>query len=179
MIKINSALGNYGESNTNTGVKICGCANEVSPVGYFPSSNTPIECLATAVVSQSLKKRAPVLSYTKSGFLFTCNTNTTTLRPYQDCINLIGAYCLTTTPVFSSWSDCHSKIRSVRDNLNSNWKSYINYCAKFITGGNPNSQRCNDATNQILTNEYYVMSDGTNVNVPLSVVRGAAYIWNT
>ena len=162
----------------NTGVTLCGCANKVSPVGYFPSSKMPIQCLATGVESLSLKKRAPVLSYIRSGFLFTCNTNTTTLRPYQDCINLIGAYCLTTTSVFSSWSDCHSKILSVRDNLNSNWKSYINSCAQF-TGGSPTLQRCNDATNQILTNEYYVMSDGTNVNVPLSVVQGAAYIWIT
>ena len=155
---------------------LCGCANEKSPVGYFPSPRTPIKCLASEITT--VTKRAPVLSYIRSGFLFTCNTNTTTLRPYQDCINLIGAYCLTTTSVFSSWSDCHSKILSVRDNLNSNWKSYINSCAKF-TGGNPTSQKCNDATNQILTNEYYVMSDGTNVNVPLSVVQGAAYIWIT
>jgi hypothetical protein len=161
-------------------VTLCGCANEESPVGYFPAADTPVECLASEKSSNimTVTKRAPVLSLTKSGFLFTCNTNTTTLRPYQDCINLIGAYCLTTTPIFSSWSDCHSKVLSVRDNLNSNWKNYINSCAQF-TGGNPTSQRCNDATNQILTNEYYVLSDGTNVNVPLSVVRGAAYIWST
>ena len=123
------------------------------------------------------RELAPVLSYVKSGFQFTCNVNTTTLRPYKDCINLIGAYCLTTTPVFQSVCDCHEKVKSVRDNLNSNWKSYINSCASWISGS-PTSQRCNDATNQILTNEYYVDEGGVNINVPLSVVRGAAHIWN-
>ena len=123
------------------------------------------------------RELAPILSYTTSGFQFQCNVDTVRMRPYQDCINLIGAYCLTTTPVFQSVCDCHEKVKSVRDNLNSNWKSYINYCASW-NGGNPLSQKCNEATNQILTNEYYVDADGNNQNVPLAVISGAARMWS-
>ena len=179
-ININRAVG-------NTGVTLCSCANSVSPVGFFPSPETATECIATAVANQSklvtqstaiIKKRAAVLTFTTLQYTFTCNTTPTTLRPYQDCINLISAYCQSESRVFFSWSDCHTKVLSVKDKLNSNWKSYINSCAMFA-GGNPTSARCNNATNQILTNEYYVLSDGTNINVPLSVVEGAKYIWST
>jgi len=165
----------------NTDVTLCGCANSDSPVAFFPSLKTPTACLATTIGNQPaaiINKRAAVLTFTTLQYTFTCNTTPTTLRPYQDCINLISAYCQSESRVFFNWIDCHTKVLSVKDKLNSNWKSYINSCAMFA-GGNPTSARCNNATNQILTNEYYVLSDGTNINVPLSVVEGAKYIWST
>lgn len=34
-----------------------------------------------------------ILSIAKDNFQFACNVNTVTGRPYQDCIDLIAAYC--------------------------------------------------------------------------------------
>lgn len=77
--------------------------------------------------------------------------------------------------MFVSQCDCIKKVRTVRDQLNSNWKNYINSCAKF-TGGDPTLERgsfCSFYSTSILVNEKYVLADGTNVEVPLTVLESA------
>ncbi len=124
------------------------------------------------------RELAAVLTFVTLDYRFECHTTPDTLRPYIDCINLISAYCQSYSRIFISMNDCHTKIRMVRDRLNSNWKSWINSCFLCV-GGNSTSQRCTNATNNLLTNGYYVLPDGTNVNVPLSVVKGAEYLYGS
>jgi hypothetical protein len=77
------------------------------------------------------RELAAVLTFTTAEFKFECNTSRDGW-PYQNCINLISAYCQTGSPVFTSITDCIMKVVSVKDRLISMWESYINACAKFL-----------------------------------------------
>jgi len=159
-----------------------------SPINVLPrlASVQQLLKLATIPVLKTsgklvLKKRLLVASFPTSYGTFTCSTHSMTGSPYQDCINTIAAFCQETSPLFSGWSNCHSKILTMRNELNANWKNYINSCAKFA-GGSPKSIACKDATYRINTQEvYYYFSGGIlqTAYVPESLTRSAAYIWNT
>ena len=130
----------------------------------------------------TLNKRAVVASFPTSFGTFTCATNSTTGSPYQDCINTIAAFCQTSSPLFSNWSECHNKVLTVRDKLNTNWKDYVNSCAIFA-GGNPSSSYCTGNTTRIVTREVYYYLDASGIlrtaYIPRSVTDAIAYIWNT
>ena len=130
----------------------------------------------------TLNKRAVVASFPTSFGTFTCATNSTTGSPYQDCINTIAAFCQTSSPLFSIWSECHNKVLTVRDKLNTNWKDYVNSCAIFA-GGNPTSSYCTGNTTRIVTREVYYYLDASGIlrtaYIPRSVTDAIAYIWNT
>jgi hypothetical protein len=130
---------------------------------------------------KALKKRLIAATFATDYGTFTCSTNSTTGSPYQDCINTIAAFCQDKSPLFSGWSNCHSKVLTVRNVLNANWKNYINSCAKFA-GGSPTSVACSDATYRINTQEvYYFFSGGVlqTAYIPVTLTRSAAYIWDT
>ena len=78
--------------------------------------------------------------------------------------------------MFVSQCDCIKKVRTARDQLNSNWKNYINSCAKF-TGGDPTLERGSFCSFYSTSIKKYVLADGTNVNVPFSVVESANRMW--
>ena len=59
------------------------------------------------------RRIAVVASFPTSFGTFTCATNSTTGSPYQDCINTIAAFCQTSSPLFSIWSECHNKVLTV------------------------------------------------------------------
>ena len=126
-------------------------------------------------------KRGIAATFPSASGTFSCSVDPTTLSPYQDCINTIAAFCYTASPIFSSWSDCQSKIRTIRPELNSNWKTYISSCAKFL-GGDPNSSACSTATSQLVSKEYYYWKDSTNTvrtsTIPQSLISAAVFIWN-
>ena len=122
------------------------------------------------------RELAAVLTFTTAEFKFECNTSRDGW-PYQNCINLISAYCQTGSPVFTSIKDCIMKVVSVWIRLHCTWKSYITDCAKFL-GGNPNSSYCGNSTNYLLTNVYYILPDGTYEVVPVEVINAAQHIWN-
>jgi len=176
--------------SANTKLVVGGSMSSHFPVNALPllgsksQANTMLPILATFPTDGSaivLKKRLMVASFPTSFGTFTCSINSTTGSPYQDCINTIAAFCQETSSLFSDWSNCHSKILTMRNELNANWKNYINSCAKFA-GGSPKSITCNDATYRIYTQEvYYYFSGGIlqTAYVPESLTRSAAYIWNT
>jgi len=176
--------------SADTKVVVGGSMSSHFPINALPllgskdQANTLLPILATFPPDGSanvLKKRLIAASFPTSFGTFTCSTNSTTGSPYQDCINTIAAFCQETSSLFSGWSNCHSKILTIRNVLNVNWKNYINSCAKFA-GGSPTSIACNDATYRINTQEvYYYFSGGImqTAYVPVSLTRSAAYIWNT
>lgn len=155
-------------------------ANQTTPI-QSPNQTGRPEYKTPSFIAR-ITKRLVAVSFPTAYGTFSCSTEPSTKRPFQDCINLIAAYCQTTSPLFSTWSNCQSRVLSVRDVLNSNWKDYITSCAKFA-GGNPASSACNAATTRILTLEYYFWYDDSNKQqqtlIPRSVVDTAAYIWNT
>ncbi len=170
-----------------------GRAQSSQILGVFPSISTPEDVQAlkstedvqalnitgqtTSNSVKLLNKRGTVAMY---GFF--CSRNDNTLSPFQDCMNLIGVYCQTTSPLFRGWTDCHIKVEAVRDQLNTNWKNWINKCAKWL-GGNPSSAACTDATSTLLNNEMYYWYDENKVlktsKVPQSVTNAVKYIWST
>jgi hypothetical protein len=110
------------------------------------------------VVIHPHRRIAVVASFATSFGTFTCNTNSTTGSPYQDCINTIAAFCQTSSALFSTWRECHWRVETVRDNLNTNWKDYVNSCARFA-GGHPTSASCTGNTARILEREVYYYKD--------------------
>ena len=150
--------------------------------GFFPNVTTQstLYSLATFHDSGLLRKRFIGVQYPTLYGTFTCSIDATSKRPYQDCINLVAIFCQNTSPLFSNWGNCQSKLVAVRDMLNSNFKNYINFCARFL-GGNANSANCQTATNVILRAEYYVWYDSDNVlqlsYIPKSVLDGIKSIW--
>jgi len=134
------------------------------------------------VVIHPHRRIAVVASFPTSFGTFTCETNSTTGSPFQDCINTIAAFCRTSSPLFSIWSECHNKVLTVRAKLNTNWKDYINSCAKFA-GGFPASASCTENTSRILDREVYYYRDASGIirtaRVPQSVTDAIAYIWST
>jgi len=128
------------------------------------------------------RRIAVVASFPTSFGTFTCATNSTNGSPYQDCINTIAAFCQTSSPLFSIWSECHNKVLTVRNNLNTNWKDYVNSCARFA-GGDPTSSYCTGNTTRIYTREVYYYLDASGVirdaYIPKSVTDAIAFIWNT
>jgi hypothetical protein len=119
-----------------------------------------------------------ISSFATSFGTFTCRTDVSTGRPYQDCINTIAAFCQTTGPLFSVWSECHKQIFTVRDNLNSNWVNYVNSCARFA-GGDPTSQACKDSTTNIINKEWVFVNATYQIRVPKSITDAIAPVWNT
>lgn len=134
------------------------------------------------VVIHPHRRIGVVASFPTSFGTFTCEVDSTTGSPYQDCINTIAAFCQTSSALFSIWSECHERVLTVRDNLNTNWKDYVNSCAKFA-GGNPTSPSCTDNTNRILTREVYYYKDARGIiktaRMTKSVTDAIAYIWST
>jgi hypothetical protein len=124
----------------------------------------------------STRRELPaVLSSIDQGSTYTCTVHPTMKRPYQDCIYLIHAYCSKTSPIFVSECKCIDMVINVRDQLNSNWKSYINSCGAAFGGS---AGKYNTATKQILKNEYYYLADESMVRVPKSVTENIKPIWN-
>lgn len=113
---------------------------------------------------------------------FYCNVDKATLSPFQNCINVIAAFCYTESPIFSSWSDCHAKVLEIKSFLNTGWKRYIDSCAGFA-GGNSTSSQCMVASAELVAKEYYCQMDSQdNIKyypVPNSLVSSASFIWNT
>jgi hypothetical protein len=62
------------------------------------------------VVIHPHRRIAVIASFPTSFGTFTCNTNSTTGSPYQDCINTIAAFCQRGSALFSIWSECHNKV---------------------------------------------------------------------
>jgi len=186
---INQHLAAYYKRNPSmvkgTKIIISTLGQSDNPIELFPNpySVKDLRELATYPVgSNPLKKRAVVASFPTSFGTFTCATNSTTGSPYQDCINTIAAFCQTSSPLFSIWSECHNKVLTVRDKLNTNWKDYVNSCARFA-GGNPSSSYCTGNTTRIVTREVYYYLDASgilrNAYIPQSVTDAIAYIWST
>ena len=172
----------------HTNMNLCGCSSTTAPPFYFPDpkNEDDLKCLASyRVAPLTLMKRLPTLSYPTQYGSFSCSTSYPTQRPFQDCINLIGAYCKPLSPIFKSWSDCQAKILHVSIYLNSNWKGYVNSCARFAgLGGSSPSAGCTIATNIILTGEFYKWYDDKKMEqqslIPDVVTQSLAlYIFNT
>jgi hypothetical protein len=145
------------------------------------SSVKDLTCLA-GTTPTILQKRLTRLSYSSPYGYFTCSRNETTLSPFQDCLNLVSVYCQSTSPLFSNWNDCHSRVNVVRDQLNTNWKNWVNSCAKWL-GADPSSTKCTSATTQLLNNEIYYWIDANNnvqmTRIPQSVTNSVVYLWST
>jgi hypothetical protein len=137
------------------------------------------------------RELAPTLSIPLLGSQFTCKVTESTQRPYQDCINLIAAYCTDReytlesgekVKLFVSQCDCTKKVSAYILMLNSNWISWMSSCAKWYADGstgNPTSAECITATNIILTGEYYMpLNGGPKVLVPKVVTEGIVPVWS-
>ena len=120
-----------------------------------------------------------VLSFTESnGIMFTCNIETLMKIPYDDCFNLLLSYCTEGSPAFKSQCDCTQKVLQVRNNLNSNWQTFVNGCAKFAKmGGSYPSETCASAMNKTKTEIIYLKVGGQSI-VPASLFDSATKIWN-
>lgn len=139
------------------------------------------------------RELAPTLSIPLLGSEFTCDVTKTTQRPFQDCINLIAAYCTDReytlesgeqVKLFVSQCDCTKKVSAYILMLNTNWKDWMSSCAKWYTlsggrTGNPTSAECTKATNIIITREFYMPLDGgPQVLVPKALIQGIFPVWS-
>ena len=133
------------------------------------------------------RELAPILSSPVLESEFTCDVTKTTQRPFQDCINLIAAYCTDReytlesgeqVKLFVSQCDCTKKVSAYILMLNSNWKNWMFSCAKWYTG-NPTSAECTKATDIIIDGESYMPSDG-GPKVPISraLTQGIFPVWS-
>jgi len=107
----------------------------------------------------------------------TCNVKEG--RPYEDCLNVIGEFCVPISKNFLSWSDCHVVFDKVAKQLNANWQNWANSCASWRGGVYP-STKCTEATNIVLQSEKLAIPGPDEYkNVFEGVTGSAAIIWNT
>ena len=55
------------------------------------------------------RELAVVASFPTDFGTFTCQVEPISMRPYKTCVNTIAAFCQTSSPLFSTWAECHNK----------------------------------------------------------------------
>jgi hypothetical protein len=154
--------------SAGTSVVICGCASKNSPPTSYPTDKTPESCLASEINNQtsSLAKRSQVFSqnFGSSTYVFTCNLETDTLNPFQDCLNAIGRVC---SPTYTNNDPqgiqiCKNVVDYLSSTMNPFWKAVRKDCGKWEWKNSYNVESlgsCDKSFNELLKKAYYLVPD--------------------
>jgi len=154
--------------SSETGVVICGCASKKSPPSSYPADNTPESCLASEMHNEtsSLVKRSQVFSqsFGSRKYMFTCNLETGTLNPFQDCLNTIVRVC---SPTYTNYRSegiqiCKDAVDALSSTMNPLWQAVRKDCGqwqwkdsyKVLSLGS-----CDKSFAVLLKNAYYIFPD--------------------